>query len=111
MTAKLPLAQTADGVIVTIKLTPKARGAGIDGVGDDLGPEGPRSVLKLRVTAAPEGGKANAAMIALLAKSWRLPKSAFTVIAGATSRQKRVHIGGDPQALLRAITPHLQGGP
>ena len=109
MTAKLPLAATADGVVVTIKLTPKARSAGIDGIAEDLGPEGPRIVLRLRVTAPPEGGKANTAMIALLAKSWRLPKSAFTVIAGATSRLKRVHVGGDPQGLLRAITPHLEG--
>jgi uncharacterized protein len=106
----LPLAPTKDGVIVTIKLTPKARGAGIDGVAEDLGPEGPRSVLKLRVTEAPESGKTNAAMIALLAKSWRLPKSAFTIVAGETSRLKRVRIAGEPQTLLRAITPHLQGG-
>jgi uncharacterized protein YggU (UPF0235/DUF167 family) len=110
VTAKLPLAETADGIIVTIKLTPKARSSGIDGVAEDLGPEGPRIVLRLRVTEPPESGKANAAMIALLAKSWRLPKSAFTVLAGATSRLKRVHIGGDAQALLRTITPHLQGG-
>jgi uncharacterized protein len=103
----LPLAPTKDGVIVTIKLTPKARGTGIDGVAEDLGP---RTVLKLRVTEAPESGKANAAMIALLAKSWRLPKSAFTIVAGGTSRLKRVRIAGEPQALLRAITPHLQGG-
>ena len=107
----LPLAPTADGVIVTIKLTPKARSAGVDGVADDLGPEGPRRVLKLRVTAPPESGKANAAMIALLAKAWRLPKRAFSILSGETSRLKRVHIAGDAQALLRAITPHLQGGP
>jgi uncharacterized protein len=106
----LPLAPTKDGVIVTIKLTPKARSAGIDGIAEDLGPEGPRTALTLRVTAPPESGKANAAMIALLAKSWRLPKSAFTIVAGETSRLKRVHIAGKPQTLLRAITPHLQGG-
>jgi uncharacterized protein (TIGR00251 family) len=106
----LPLAPTEDGVIVTIKLTPKARGEGIDGIAEDLGPEGPRSVLKLRVTAAPESGKANAAMIALLAKAWRLPKSAFAIVAGETSRLKRVRIAGETQALLRTITPHLQGG-
>jgi uncharacterized protein (TIGR00251 family) len=108
LTAQLPLAPTADGVIVTIKLTPKARGAGINGVADDLGPEGPRRVLKLRVTAPPESGKANAAMIALLAKAWRLPKSSFTVVAGDTSRLKRVLVAGNAQSLLRIIEGHLQ---
>jgi uncharacterized protein (TIGR00251 family) len=106
----LPLAPTADGLIVTIKLTPKARGAGIDGVVEEPGPDGPRSTLKLRVTAPPEAGKANAAMIALLAEAWRLPKRAFTIVAGDTSRLKRVHIAGDPQSLLRAIAPRLEGG-
>jgi uncharacterized protein (TIGR00251 family) len=106
----LPLAPTEDGLIVTIKLTPKARGAGIDGVVEEPGPDGPRSMLKLRVAAPPEGGKANAAMIALLAQAWRLPKRAFTIVSGGTSRLKRVHVAGDPQALLRAIAPHLEGG-
>ena len=98
-------------MIVSVKLTPKARNTGIDGLAEDIGPEGARSVLKLRVTDPPESGKANAAMIALLAKSWRLPKSSFTVIAGETSRLKRIHIAGAPQTLLRTITAHLQAPP
>ena len=49
------------------------------------------------------------AIIALLAKSWRLPKRAFTIIAGDTSRLKRVHIAGNPQSLLRAIAPQITG--
>jgi hypothetical protein len=107
----LPLAPTADGVIVSIKLTPKARSAGIDGVVEEPGPDGPRPLLKLRVTEPPEGGKANAAMIALLAKAWRLPKRAFTLVAGDTSRLKRIHVAGAPQALLHDLTSRLQGEP
>ena len=106
----LPLAPTEDGLIVTIKLTPKARSAGIDGVVEEPGPEGPRAMLKLRVTEPPESGKANAAMVALLAKSWRLPKRAFTIVSGDTSRLKRVHIAGDPQTLLRAVAAQIKGG-
>jgi uncharacterized protein (TIGR00251 family) len=107
----LPLAPTEDGLIVTVKLTPKARSAGVDGIVEEPGPDGPRPMLKLRVTDPPESGKANAAMIALLAKSWRLPKTAFRIMSGETSRLKRVHVAGDPQTLLRAITAHLQGDP
>lgn len=105
----LPLAPTQDGVVVTIKLTPKARGAGIEGVVEEPGPDGLRPMLKLRVTEPPESGKANAAMIALLAKSWRLPKRAFTIVSGDTSRLKRVHVAGDPQSLLRAIAAQITG--
>lgn len=105
----LPLAPTQDGLVVTIKLTPKARGAAIDGVVEEPGPEGPRPMLKLRVTEPAEGGKANAGMIALLAKAWRLPKRDFTIVSGDTSRIKRVHVAGDPPALLRTIAPLLQG--
>jgi uncharacterized protein (TIGR00251 family) len=106
----LPLAPTQDGLVVTIKLTPKARSAGIDGVVEEPGPDGLRPMLKLRVTEPPEGGKANAAMIALLARAWRLPKRCLTIVSGDTSRIKRVHVAGDPQALLRTIAPLLQGG-
>jgi uncharacterized protein (TIGR00251 family) len=107
----LPLAPTEDGVIVSLKLTPKARSAGIDGIAEEPGPDGPRALLKLRVTEPPEGGKANAAMIALLAKAWRLPKRDLTLVAGETSRLKRVHVAGAPQALLRDLTARLQGKP
>lgn len=44
--------------------------------------------LKVSVTAAAEGGKANAAVIKLLSKAWRLPKGAFSIAAGHTDRRK-----------------------
>jgi uncharacterized protein (TIGR00251 family) len=104
----LPIAPAPDGVTVTVKLTPRARQAGIDGVAEEPAADGPRPVLKARVTAPPEDGKANAALIALLAKSWRLPKSAFTIVAGDTSRLKRIRITGATQDLLRHITAKIE---
>ena len=44
--------------------------------------------LKLWVTVPPEDGKANKAVVALLAKSLGLPKSAVTLVRGETSRTK-----------------------
>ena len=44
--------------------------------------------LKAAVTAPAEDGKANRAVIELLAAEWRLPKSAFEVMRGATARDK-----------------------
>lgn len=44
--------------------------------------------LRVWVTAVPEAGKANAAVIAALAKAFRLPKSAFRLIRGGSGRDK-----------------------
>lgn len=59
--------------------------------------------LKATVTAAPEDGKANAAVLALLAGAWRLPKSAMEIVRGATGREKVVGIAGDAAALAKRI--------
>jgi uncharacterized protein (TIGR00251 family) len=105
--ADLPLVSVADGVIVTVKLTPKSRREGIEGVSIEPGRFGPECVLKARVAAPPEDGKANAALIALLAREWRLPKSALTLDSGATQRLKRIHIRGDAAALAATLKAHL----
>jgi uncharacterized protein (TIGR00251 family) len=103
----VPVAPAKDGVIVTVKLTPKARSAGIEGIVEEPAPEGPRAVLKVRVGEPPEGGKANAALIALLAKAWRLPKTSFAIVSGETHRLKRVHIAGDTRTLMSDIARQL----
>lgn len=53
-------------------------------------------VLRLRVAAVPDRGKANAAVVALLAKALHVPKSAITLVSGETARLKTVEIAGDP---------------
>tara|TARA_B100001013_G_C24471263_1_gene387522 strand:- start:358 stop:645 length:288 start_codon:yes stop_codon:yes gene_type:complete len=50
--------------------------------------------LRVRVTVAPEGGKANAAVLKLLAKSLGIPKSRMTIIRGQTNRDKVISIDG-----------------
>ena len=49
-------------------------------------------VLHLRVTAPPEGGKANAAVVALVAKSLRVPRSSVSIVKGFASRDKVLRI-------------------
>jgi hypothetical protein len=65
--------------------------------------------LRVSVCAAPERGKANEAVVELLATSLGLKRSAITLIAGETSRDKRFLIEGvsttDLQARLAAIAP------
>ncbi|MDO5893806.1 DUF167 domain-containing protein [Agrobacterium sp. Azo12] len=57
-------------------------------------------VLKARVSAVPENGKANKALIALLAKSLRVPKSTISFISGETARKKILRIDADPEDLI-----------
>ena len=49
-------------------------------------------VLRVRVTAAPEGGEANRAVIALLAEAFGVAPSRVTLVRGATSRDKLFRI-------------------
>ncbi|MBP1852271.1 uncharacterized protein (TIGR00251 family) [Rhizobium halophytocola] len=64
--------------------------------------------LKVRVAAAPEKGKANKALIALLAKSLKTAKSGISLISGDTSRQKILRIDGDPEDLIKRLEPFFK---
>ncbi len=59
---------------------------------------------KVRVTAAPEGGKANDAVVRLLAERLELPGKSVTLIAGPSSRDKIVELSGiDPAEAERRL--------
>ncbi len=79
-----------------MRLQPGARANGVGGV---VQLAGDAVALKARVTAAPEGGKANAALIALLAKAWRVPKGSIEITGGRSDRNKVLHVAGDPADL------------
>jgi uncharacterized protein YggU (UPF0235/DUF167 family) len=64
--------------------------------------------LKVLVTAPPEDGRANEAVVALLAGEWRLPKSAFAVIRGSASRHKTIGIAGEPAALAGRVVEWMK---
>lgn len=74
--------------------------------------EAGRPVLKVRVSAAATEGAANAAVIVLLAKALRRPKSAIRITSGDTARVKRLEIAGaTPDDVARAFGPEPQGPP
>jgi len=84
---------------VRVRLTPRGGRDRIEGWIDD--PSGP--VLKVRVSAPPVDGRANDALIRLLAKSLGLARSAVTIRTGQTARIKTVEITGDPAAISRGL--------
>ena len=59
--------------------------------------------LKVAVTAPPVDGEANAAVIELFAKALRIARSQIAIVAGETSRRKRVRITGVPAATIEAL--------
>ncbi|MEX2450627.1 MAG: DUF167 domain-containing protein [Rhodospirillales bacterium] len=89
-----------------ILLTPKAAHARIGGLTADAAGA---AAIKMAVTAVPENGKANAAMVKALAKTWRVPKTSLAVIAGAKDRRKTVLVAGDGKALAAQLTAWLAG--
>jgi uncharacterized protein len=105
MIAGEPWRETADGVVVACRLTPRGGRDSIDGVAE-LG-DG-TAVLAARVRSAAEGGEANAALCALLADRLGAAASRARVVAGAKSRVKLVAVSGDSAKLiarLEALSP------
>ena len=90
----------AGGVVVAVRLTPKADRDAVEGIG--VLADG-RAVVKVRVRAVPEAGAANAALLATIAKALGRPKSAVTIVRGAGQRLKQVKVEGDPAELARAL--------
>jgi len=60
-------------------------------------------VLKVAVTTVPEKGSANAAVIGILAKAWRLQKTDITILRGQTDRHKTVLIAGGNAKMLKGL--------
>jgi hypothetical protein len=90
---------------LTVRLTPKGGRDAIDGI--ERLADG-RSVLKVRVRAAPSEGEANDALIRLIAKALRVPPRDVTLAGGATSRVKRLTVTGDGPSLV-AVLEKLAG--
>jgi len=95
---------TPTGVVVACRLTPKGGRDAIDGVARLA--DG-ASVLLVRVRSAPEDGRANDALCALLAKALDAPLSRVRLASGARSRLKQVAVSGDPEALIARLRTAL----
>jgi uncharacterized protein len=95
-----PWRTSTTGLSIALRVTPRGGRDGIDGI-EQLS-DG-RSVLKVRVRAIADGGEANRAVLALLAKSLGVPKASVSLLSGATSRQKQIAVEGDPARLAEAL--------
>ena len=98
---------TAGGVTIAVRLTPRGGRDSIEGIEQRADSQ---CVLRARVRAAPTEGDANAALIKLLAHALGVPPRNVSLMAGATSRIKRVTITGDGPTLAAALEKLLRVG-
>lgn len=88
--------QAADGsVVLALHIQPGAKKTELAGLHGEA--------LKIRLAAPPVDGKANAALVAFLAKACGVSKSAVELVSGETSRSKRVRVRGVESAMLERL--------
>lgn len=95
-----PFEVVAEGLKVFIRLTPKAAA---NRIGEICETADGSVELKVQVTTVPEKGKANAALVKLLAKTWKLAKTDLSVVSGTTDRHKTILVCGDGKALRQHL--------
>ncbi len=100
MILALPCTVDADGVTLTVRVTPKASRTAAAGV--TLLPDG-TTALAIRIAAPPVEGAANVELVRFVARQLGIGKSTVTLIAGQSSRIKRLRIAGAPVALAAAV--------
>jgi uncharacterized protein len=99
-----PFRASPDGIVLRVRLTPRASRNGIDGV--KQGADGLN--IHARVRAVPEGGRANAALAELVADEIGVPKSTVTVVSGHSARLKSLHIKGNAVDLAVRVAAWLK---
>lgn len=96
----------SDGIALRVRATPNAAKNAIKGI--YVAGDGKMS-LRVTTTAQPEKGKANKAVIAILAKRFGCAKSLLEVTGGHTQRNKTVVICGDREDIKSWLIPALEG--
>ena len=79
-----------------VRLTPKAARDCLEGW---AAPEGEKPYLKARVCAPPENGKANDALVKLLAKTLDVGRTKVRIVSGTASRMKIIEVAAAPSRL------------
>ena len=103
----IELQSTNDGIILHVHAQPGARKNGVTGIHAGR--------LKVAVTQAPDKGKANQALVKLLAELLDIKRSQIALVAGETSHHKKFLITGVPRTTLEkqlaaTLSPPSQGG-
>ena len=91
---------TETGLALTVRVTPKASRTGFAGL---VSLADGRKAFAIRLAAPPVEGAANAELVAFLAKTLGLRKSAVTIASGETGRLKLVKLEGDAADIVSRL--------
>jgi len=100
----LPYRASPEGLGLTLRVQP---GAGRDAFAGLAATADGGTALKVKVAAPAEDGRANAAVLALIAGACDLPRRAVTLLQGERDRNKVLALAGDAAELARRLAPHL----
>lgn len=95
------LSEIPDGVRFDVLAKPKASRNAIIGVHD--------GALKIAITAAPEKGKANKAIVNLLSRLLKIPKNSIKIVSGETSSRKIIAIEGVSSEMINKLVKENDG--
>ena len=98
----LAIVEKPGRIELTVKVVPGASRTKLAGVWG--------TALKLAVAAPPEGGKANAAVVGLLAATFGVKKAAVAILSGHTQSVKRVGVAGMTATVARSCLEHAEIG-
>jgi len=90
--ANLTIQEVDNGVVFTAKVVPGSSRTAICGLFDGM--------LKIKISAPPEKGKANQCLVEFLAKQLGVKKNAIHLVSGQTNRVKRLQVSGISSAML-----------
>jgi uncharacterized protein (TIGR00251 family) len=89
-----------EGLLIDIRVQPRSAQNAVVGVHD--------GALKVRLNAPPVEGKANKALVQVMAKWLRCPKSALAIVSGQTARSKRLLVRIEEGAAFKARRQELK---
>ena len=90
------IASTRNGVMIDVRVMPRATKAGIAGTRD--------GALLVRLNAPPVEGAANRELIEVIARALNVPRRSVTIVSGERSRHKRVSVVGITREVAEART-------
>ena len=94
------LAARLDGLRLSLKVTPRAAKSEVKGIETDAAGD---AHLAVRVSAPPDGGRANGELLRLLARRWGIAARDLKLVQGQTGRRKVLHLDGPSPALAARL--------
>lgn len=98
-----PVAAAPDGVLLAVRVVPRSSRNQVVGSDGDA--------IKIRLTAPPVEGAANAALIACVAEWLKVRSRAVSIVSGDKARRKRVHVQGVSVAEVEARLAQADSAP